>query len=104
MNPHTGSRLIDPELAEHRAGILKALGNPVRLRIMACLCGEGEMAVGALSDRLDVPQSTISRQLNWLRLAGLVGARAEHGYRHYSIAMEPVKNLMQCLANCRRPH
>lgn len=104
MNTETGYRLIDPELAEHRAGILKALGNPVRLRIMACLCGQGEMAVGALAEHLEVPQSTISRQLNWLRLAGLVGARAEQGYRHYSIAMPQVKTLLQCLADCRRKH
>jgi len=62
------------------------------------------MTVGALAKGLELPQSTISRQLNWLRLAGLVGARADGGYRHYSIAMPQVTTLLQCLAHCGRPN
>jgi DNA-binding transcriptional ArsR family regulator len=104
VSKQAGYKLIEPELAEHRAAILKALGNPVRLRIVACLCARGELPVGDLADSLGLPQSTISRQLSWLRLAGLVGARSERGYRHYSIAMPQVRTLLQCLADCRRPH
>ena len=44
----TGKNLIEPELAEERAAILKALGNPVRLRIVACLAAGGEQTVGTL--------------------------------------------------------
>ncbi len=68
--------LIDPDFAEQRAGILRALGNPVRLRIIACLAAN-ELCVGTLCDLLNIPQSSISRQLGWLRLNELVSVRSE---------------------------
>ena len=40
------TRLLDSAFAAQRAEILRALGNPVRLRIVACLCATGERTVG----------------------------------------------------------
>jgi DNA-binding transcriptional ArsR family regulator len=96
--------LIDPDLAAHRASILKALGNPVRLRMMAWICARGEATVGSLADKLELPQSTISRQLSWLRLHGLVEVRKESGFHHYSLAMPQLATLLQCLEGCDRRH
>ena len=92
--------LVDPGFAEQRAGILRALGNPVRLRIIACLAGSGELSVGTLCDLLGLPQSSISRQLGWLRLNELVAVRGEGGFRYYSLAIPQLVNLLQCLENC----
>jgi ArsR family transcriptional regulator len=97
-------RLTDPELAAHRASILKALGNPVRLRITAWICAQGEATVGSLADKLELPQSTISRQLSWLRLHGLVEVRQENAFHHYSLAMPQLATLLQCLEGCDRRH
>ncbi len=91
--------LIDPDFAEQRAGILRALGNPVRLRIIACLAGN-ELCVGTLCDLLDIPQSSISRQLGWLRLNELVSVRSDGGFRYYTLAIPQLVNLLQCLENC----
>ena len=97
-----GSSLMNRELAEKRAQILKALGNPSRLRIMACLGDRGEATVGALAEALGLPQSSISRQLSWLRLAELVSVRKEGGFHHYSIAMPQLLTLLGCLEQCER--
>lgn len=55
---------------------LKALGDPVRLRIMALLprsanCEHGNN-VSQLAEKLAIPQPTISHHLRVLRCAGLV--------------------------------
>ena len=96
------NKLIDSEFAEKRAGILRALGNPVRLRIVAMLSGEGETTVGALARALELPQSSISRQLSWLRLHELVEVRRDGSFSYYSITMPQLSALLGCLENCCR--
>ena len=98
------SRLTDRNLAEQRAGVLKALGNPVRVRIVAYLCGAGETPVGSLAEALELPQSSISRQLAWLRLNELVVARKDGPFSYYSIAIPQLETLLGCLEHCCRPH
>ena len=92
----------DSVLAGQRAAILQALGNPARLRIVAFLRCHGEATVGELVRELDLPQSTASRQLGFLRLQALVQARQEGGYRYYSLAIPELANLVDCLAGCQR--
>lgn len=53
------------------AHIFKALSDETRLRILALL-GAGELCVCDLMAALDLPQSTVSRHLAYLRNAGLV--------------------------------
>ena len=90
------------DLAEQRAAILHALGNPTRLRIVARLRARGEATVGELARDLGLPQSTASRQLGFLRLHALVRARQEGAYHHYSLAIPELADLVDCLAGCRR--
>lgn len=92
----------DLVLARQRAAILQALANPARLRIVAWLRSRGEATVGELARVLDLPQSTASRQLGFLRLQALVQARQDGGYRYYSLAMPELADLVDCLAGCRR--
>ena len=53
------------------AHIFKALSDETRLRILALL-HSGELCVCDLMAALDLPQSTVSRHLAYLRNAGLV--------------------------------
>ena len=92
----------DLALAQQRASILQALGNPIRLRIVAWLRSHGETTVGDLARELDLPQSTASRQLGFLRLQALVRVRQDGGHRHYSLAIPELSDLIDCLAGCRR--
>jgi ArsR family transcriptional regulator len=54
----------------------KALGHPVRLRILAML-GKGELCVCQMTAVLDLATSTVSAHLANLRRAGLIGERKD---------------------------
>ncbi len=92
----------DVQLATSRAEILKALGHPVRLRIVAHLCDAEEMTVGEIGAALRLPQSSVSQQLASLRLNGLVSVRKEGGFRYYALAIPKVRDLIECLSTCGR--
>ncbi|MBF9317151.1 transcriptional regulator [Mycobacteroides chelonae] len=53
---------------------LKALADPVRVKIMSQLfsAAEGEIISGDLADILELTESTVSHHMNQLRKAGLV--------------------------------
>jgi DNA-binding transcriptional ArsR family regulator len=93
------------DLAEERAraadcaDILKALGNPARLRIVKALCGGGETVTG-LSARLGLPQAIVSQQLRILRMAGLAAGTREGGYARYALALPQLRELISCLEKC----
>lgn len=62
-----------------------ALADKTRLRILD-LMREGETCVGRLTEALGESQPKISRHLAYLRSAGLVEARRDGKWIHYSIA------------------
>lgn len=65
-----------PEEATARARILKALGNPIRLRIVDEL-SRGERCVCQLQPLFAVDPSTLSRHLTALKAVGIVAERRE---------------------------
>jgi len=64
---------------------LKALGDPVRLRLFSLLGKHEELCVCHLVGALKLPQSTISRHLSVLRHAGLVQTRREGKWMYYTL-------------------
>jgi len=88
----------DLAVAEHRAHVLKALGNPVRLRIAAQLADAKELSVGELCKALDLPQARVSQALGTLRLMGIVAPRREGNFHFYSLAMPHLEDLLFCLS------
>ena len=82
--------------------MFRAFSDRTRLRILNLLRG-GELCVCDLAEVLRVPQPKASRHLAYLRKAGLVVARKDGLWTHYSLA--PAKNpfhesLLGCLACC----
>ena len=67
------------------AQLFKALSEEVRLRILGLLCG-GELCVCDLMAVLDLPQSTISRHLAYLKNAGWVEGERRGGWMYYRLA------------------
>ena len=84
-------------------GILKALGEDTRLRIMRLLSLQ-ELAVTELVDALDVPQSRVSRHLAILRQAGLVKDRREGNWIYYRLAPEDLAPAAKTLWQAVRSH
>jgi ArsR family transcriptional regulator len=82
--------------------MFRAFSDRTRLRLLNLLrCGE--TCVCDLVVVLGVPQPKVSRHLAYLRRAGLVGARKEGLWMHYSLrpaTSEFHKSLLNCLACC----
>jgi ArsR family transcriptional regulator len=69
-------------------GVLKALADPTRMRILALL-GTGEICVCHIHTALNVPQPTASRHLAHLKKAGLVDGRKVGLWKHYRLRPLP---------------
>jgi ArsR family transcriptional regulator len=67
--------------------LLRALSERVRLRLLH-LIGDTELCVCFFVQALQLPQSTISRHLGYLRRANVVAARREGLWMHYRV-LEP---------------
>lgn len=70
---------------EALTSVYAALADQTRLRILALL-RQGEVCVCHIHASLGVPQPTVSRHLAYLRRAGLVTARRDGVWMHYSLA------------------
>ncbi len=84
-------RKAAPSTVESSARLLKAMADPVRLRLLNLLTN-GEVCVCHLHDALNLPQPTVSRHLAYLRKTGLVVGRKEGLWVHYRLT-EPVTDL-----------
>ncbi len=80
------------------ATLLKALGHPLRLRIIERLADAPEH-VGALAAELDAPQTIVSQQLRILRMHGLVAATRQHGQAVYRLIEPCLPSLLRCIAS-----
>ena len=74
-----------PDVAIFKAEFFKALGHPLRIRVLERL-STAERTVTELLEELDVEQSNLSQQLGVLRRAGLVDARREGANVVYALA------------------
>jgi ArsR family transcriptional regulator len=74
-----------PDALDVSVELLKAVADPVRLRLLHVLAA-GEVCVCHLHEALDLPQSTVSRHLAYLRRRGLVVGRKEGLWVHYRLA------------------
>ena len=77
------------------AKYFRGLGDPSRLRILELLQNEGELTVGALVDRLGLPQPQVSNHLACLRWCGFVAARREGRLVFNRIADRRVEAMLE---------
>lgn len=85
---------------KHLAQTLKALSDPIRLRIILLLQAEGELCVCDLMAVLGAPQSTVSRHLAYLKRSCWVDTRREGVWIYYSLGRESCaicRELLQSL-------
>lgn len=83
----------DHKKAEDVAATIKAIGHPLRLRILALLT-LGDLRVNDLVDRLGVSQSSVSHHLNILRMRGVVSLTREGTCSRYALCDPQVRTLM----------
>jgi ArsR family transcriptional regulator len=91
-----GIEPMSADQADKIAGLLKALADPIRLRLMSLIAANDETCVCDLTMPFDVSQPTISHHLRVLREAGLVDCERRGTwvwYRAERDALEAVGNL-----------
>ena len=88
---------------ETTALIFKALSEETRLRILNLLLTHGELCVCDIMAALELPQSTASRHLAYLKKAGWVDDRREAVWIYYSLAKDE-NTLRQELVPLLRRH
>ena len=81
---------------QHLEGLLRALADDTRLRILGLLAG-GEVCVCNIHGALGIPQPTASRHLAYLRRAGLVAGRKQGLWVHYRLVVPREPALAQVL-------
>lgn len=79
-----------------KAGFLKALGHPARLRIIEILLAEKTCICGSLVEELGLAQATISQHLKALKDAGIIQGSIEGTSVCYCLN-EPVWNELKAL-------
>lgn len=96
--------MTEEALSVDQAGDLaagfKALGDPVRLRLLSLIAarGGGEVCVCELTDAFTVSGPTISHHLRVLREAGLIDCQRRGTWVYYWVRPQRLTALSQLLA------
>jgi len=90
---------LSAQEAESVAPLLKALADPVRLRLLSLVAshGDGEACVCDLNDEFDLSQPTISHHLKVLHEAGLLDRSKRGVWVYYRIKSEALANISALL-------
>jgi len=84
--------------------MFKALGDPVRLRLLSLIASGGsEACVCDLNDAFDLTQPTISHHLKVLREAGLVTSERRGTWVYYRLAPQALTQLSALLDTAALP-
>jgi ArsR family transcriptional regulator, arsenate/arsenite/antimonite-responsive transcriptional repressor len=86
---------LSAEQAEQVAPLLKALADPVRLRLMSLVasCDGGEACICDLNAAFDLSQPTISHHMKVLHEAGLVDRDKRGVWVYYRVRPEALASL-----------
>jgi ArsR family transcriptional regulator len=81
--------------AERIAPLLKAMADPVRLRLLSLVAAhaDGEACVCDLNDAFELSQPTISHHLKVLHEAGLLNRSKRGTWVYYSVRNEALSDL-----------
>ncbi|MFD0053498.1 ArsR/SmtB family transcription factor [Streptomyces sp. NPDC127168] len=91
---------LDEGRALELAKVFKALGDPVRLRLLSLIASRagGEVCVCDLTPAFDLSQPTISHHLKLLRQAGLIDCERRGTWVYYWLVPETTDRLASILA------
>jgi len=90
---------LSRQAATELAAMLKALSDPVRLRLLSVVASHrgGEACVCDISVGIDVSQPTISHHLKVLKTAGLLDSERRGSWVYYRVIPEALQRLSQVL-------
>lgn len=97
--PERSTGLPDEDEARDLAEKFKALGDPVRLRLMALVATHpaGEVCVCEMTSHFDLKMATISYHLKVLRTAGLIVGDRRGTWVYYRATPDALRRLSHVL-------
>ncbi|MGW0707097.1 ArsR/SmtB family transcription factor [Streptomyces sp. NPDC002643] len=104
--PGLSTAPLDEDQATELAKVFKALGDPVRLRLMSMIASRGEggeVCVCELTPAFDLSQPTISHHLKLLRQAGLIDCERRGTWVYYWLRPGVLDRLAGFLTTSRSP-
>ena len=102
--PGLATAPLDESQAADLAKVFKALGDPVRLRLMSMIASRGEggeVCVCDLTPAFDLSQPTISHHLKLLRQAGLIDCERRGTWVYYWVLPGVLDRLAAFLTTAR---
>lgn len=98
--PALVSEPIDETSAAGLAQVFKALGDPVRLRLVSLIGARegGEVCVCDLTSAFDLSQPTISHHLKVLREAGLIDSERRGTWVYYRLVPAALERMAALLS------
>ncbi|OIJ64273.1 ArsR/SmtB family transcription factor [Streptomyces mangrovisoli] len=102
--PSLSAAPLDEDRAADLAKLFKALGDPVRLRLMSMIASRGdggEVCVCELTPAFDLSQPTISHHLKLLRQAGLIDCERRGTWVYYWALPQALDRLAAFLTSAR---
>lgn len=97
--PSVGSAPLDANPAAELAVVFKALGDPVRLRLLSMIASRrgGEVCVCEMTPAFELSQPTISHHLKLLRQAGLIDCERRGTWVYYRVLPAALDRLTEFL-------
>jgi ArsR family transcriptional regulator, arsenate/arsenite/antimonite-responsive transcriptional repressor len=98
--PALVSEPIDEASAAALAQVFRALGDPVRLRLVSLIGARegGEICVCDLTSAFDLTQPTISHHLKVLREAGLIDSERRGTWVYYRLVPAALERMAELLS------
>lgn len=92
--PGLASAPLEPDQAAELARMFKALGDPVRLRLLSMIASRGDqVCVCEMTPAFELSQPTISHHLKLLRQAGLIDCERRGTWVYYWALPEALDRL-----------
>jgi DNA-binding transcriptional ArsR family regulator len=94
---------MSDDLLELKASILKALGQPTRLKILDLL-RNGERCVCEIFSAIQEEQSNVSRHLALMKAAGILASRKQGQMVHYRVRDPRVFKVLDGVSTLLKNH
>lgn len=94
------ARNIDVAKLEMVAGILKCIAHPVRLKVIELLEAQPGLTVSQMLEVTGVEQSLLSHHLTKMKDKGLLSSERDGKNIRYSLAVEQITSIFDCMEKC----
>ncbi|MEV4382670.1 metalloregulator ArsR/SmtB family transcription factor [Streptosporangium sp. NPDC049644] len=96
-SPPLARESLNAQQAAAVARVFKALGDPVRLRILSIVAAGGEACVCDIAAAFEVSQPTVSHHLKVLKEVGLLTSERRASWVYYRVVPESLAELSALL-------